>query len=374
MRNRRSKRGARWLLQGLLVCPHCGYALYGLGSRYTLADGRVVENAHYRCIGRNGPRFGGTPICDNPQVPVRDLDAAVWQDVCELLRNPAKVRDEYKRRQQRSKGAEPSFQGKHLQKQIQNLRKAITRLIDAYQEGVLEKSEFAPRLQNAKERLQRLEQEAVKDAERQLQEQELRLALGGLEDFARQIEEGLDQADWQKRREIIRALVKRIEVGKKEVRIVYRVSPPPFVQSPSGGTFEHCGRLLKTTLVDVPRPGRVVMSMPAHAVRMRQPAHKPRQLSVFLRPQDQVPVIGHQTVGQQPRGLFGHGFQKHPLKGLVIPILLEQRQACDRPVQNVVHQTSRRLACSAWHGWSLSSGLASRQEKRAASRMARELS
>ena len=31
-RQRQSARGARWLLQGLLVCRHCGYALYGLGT------------------------------------------------------------------------------------------------------------------------------------------------------------------------------------------------------------------------------------------------------------------------------------------------------------------------------------------------------
>ena len=227
MRNRQSRRGARWLLQGLLVCQECGYALYGLASHCRLASGRTAEYAHYRCMGRHGSRFGGQPVCSNRQVPVADLDHAVWTDVCDLLRNPAKVRAEYERRRQDGSEDGRSLAADQVAKQIHKVKQAITRLIDAYQEGVLDKQEFAPRLQAAKERLARLQEEARKENEHQNQQHELRLALGGLEEFAQQVTEGLEQADWHQRREIIRALVKRIEVGPEEVRIVYRVSPPP---------------------------------------------------------------------------------------------------------------------------------------------------
>jgi site-specific DNA recombinase len=247
MRHRCSCAGARWLLQGLLVCPKCGYALYGLRNRRRRTDGSMVEHTYYRCSGRNGRRFGGQPVCDNRQLPVRDLDEAVWRDVCDLLRNPAKVRGEYERRQNDGPTRSTSLQAEQLHKQILNLKRAITRLIDAYQEGLLEKSEFAPRLQTAHERLQRLEKQVQEEAEEQVQQEELRLALRALEQFAHQVQEGLDQADWHQRREIIRALVKRIEVGHQEVRIVYRVSPPPFAKGPKGARIEHCWRLLGST-------------------------------------------------------------------------------------------------------------------------------
>ncbi len=58
-RNRRSARGARWLLQGLLQCQHCGYALYGMGTKHRLATGRMVVHSYYRCTGTNASRFGG---------------------------------------------------------------------------------------------------------------------------------------------------------------------------------------------------------------------------------------------------------------------------------------------------------------------------
>ncbi len=87
-----------------------------------------------------------------------------------------------------------------------------------------------------RERLARLEAEAKDVAERRDQDCALRLALQGLEDFAERVQAGLTGASWQERREIIRALLKQVEVGRDEIRVVYRVSPPPFVSAPSGGT------------------------------------------------------------------------------------------------------------------------------------------
>jgi site-specific DNA recombinase len=98
MRNRQRRRGARWLLQGLIVCRHCGYALYGTGVLQRRPDGTSSERGYYRCLGRNGHRWGGQALCDNRPVSVSLLDKAVWQDVCDLLRNPGKVHAEYQRR------------------------------------------------------------------------------------------------------------------------------------------------------------------------------------------------------------------------------------------------------------------------------------
>src|SRR5262249_31317891 len=93
-----------------------------------------------------------------------------------------------------------------------------------------------------KERLTKLETEAQAQAEEEAQEQELRLVIGQVQEFADRVQSELAQADWSTRREIIRALVKRVEVDKEEVRVVYRVRPSPFVESPDGGILPDCGR------------------------------------------------------------------------------------------------------------------------------------
>jgi site-specific DNA recombinase len=70
----------------------------------------------------------------------------------------------------------------------------------------------------------------------------LRLVIGQLQDFAQRVKEGMDTADWSTRRDIIRALVKRIEVGAEEVQVIYRVDLSPFADGPEGGRLPDCGR------------------------------------------------------------------------------------------------------------------------------------
>src|SRR4051812_16284809 len=116
----------------------------------------------------------------------------------------------------------------------------ISRLIDAYGDGLLEKSEFEPRISAARTRLAKLEGEQRQRIGEAAQEAELRLVVGQLEAFAGRVSEGLQGPDWDTRREIIRALVKRVEIDEREVRIVYRVSPSPSEGSPQQGRSQHC--------------------------------------------------------------------------------------------------------------------------------------
>src|SRR5262249_17935361 len=50
-RSRLSARGARHLLQGLMVCKRCGYALCGKATSRASARGRPRTYAYYRCVG-----------------------------------------------------------------------------------------------------------------------------------------------------------------------------------------------------------------------------------------------------------------------------------------------------------------------------------
>jgi site-specific DNA recombinase len=239
-RQRRRDRpgGARYLLQGLVVCKRCGYGCYGKPVSRASAKGKVPY-AYYRCTGSDAYRFGGQRLCWNKQVRTDVLDAAVWEDVCHLLSEPERVRAEYERRLQ-GEEAGPSREVEQINKLISNVKKLISRLIDAYGDGLLDKSEFEPRISTARERLGKLEVECRQRIGEATQEAELRLVIGQLEEFARRVSQELQGPDWDTRREIVRALVKQVEVDEKEVRIVYRVSPSPFKGGPQQGHSQHC--------------------------------------------------------------------------------------------------------------------------------------
>jgi site-specific DNA recombinase len=241
-RQRQGKRGARYLLQGLLVCQGCGYAYYGKQVSRRAAKGKHRRYGYYRCTGTDAYRFGGQRVCPNKQVRTDLLEEAVWEDVCALLKDPGRIQAEYERRLHPKDSEKESKGGGQLGVLIQKVKRGIARLIDAYGEGLVDKEEFEPRVQAFRERLTRLEAEAQQQQELAAQERELRLVMGRLQEFAAQVKAGLEEADWSTQREIIRALVKRVEIGAEEVRVVYRVNFSPFAESPKGGILPDCGR------------------------------------------------------------------------------------------------------------------------------------
>ncbi len=95
----------------------------------------------------------------------------------------------------------------------------------------------------SKERLSKLQTEEKTLSAEQSEQAQLRVVIDRLEEFRKQIAEGLDGLDWHARREVIRLLVKRVEIDRNEVRVIYKVSPPPFVSSPaSGACLQDCWR------------------------------------------------------------------------------------------------------------------------------------
>jgi len=241
-RAREGRRGARYLLQGLIVCARCGYAYYGKPVSASSAKGKPRHYAYYRCVGTDAYRFGGQRMCDNKQVRTDLLEAAVWAEVCTLLAHPQRVVDEYQRRLQN-----PGASGEHdqlgaVQGQITKLRQGMGRLIDSYAEGVLAKAEFDPRITRWKERLSLLESQAEELADAAALQSDLRLIVGRLEDFAAQVQGNLAEVDWATQRAMLRALVKRVEVDQGQVNVVFRIAPLPEDPGSQTAVLHYCGR------------------------------------------------------------------------------------------------------------------------------------
>jgi site-specific DNA recombinase len=232
-RARIPEKGSRYLLQGLLVCARCGYAYCGRTN-----DAR---NAYYRCAGAmNLPRHGFERLCWNKELRMDQADAAVWQEACLLLEHPERLEQEY--RQRLHPKPQPN-EHEGLDAQLSKLRRGIARLIDSYADGLIDKQEFEPRVTRMRERMHHLEAQVQRLKEESEVQEEVRLILGHLETFAAKVHDGLQQADFQTRREIIRALVKRVEVDTQQIRVVFRVSPtslPPSSDDASH-TWQHCG-------------------------------------------------------------------------------------------------------------------------------------
>ena len=187
---RHSRRGVRYLLQGVIQCQHCGDAFYGTPISRASAKGTGRDYAYYRCLGTDAYRFGGERVCQNTQVRTDVLDLAVWRQVCEVLAHPERLTAEYQRRLQADT---PARHQAHttLTAQLDRLRQGVARLIDSYTEGLIDKQECEPRMQRLRQRIAHVEEQCQQLAEEAALQQELRLIIGRLEEFATRVSDGL---------------------------------------------------------------------------------------------------------------------------------------------------------------------------------------
>jgi site-specific DNA recombinase len=121
----------------------------------------------------------------------------------------------------------------------------LARLIDSYADALIEKHAFEPRITRLRQRIAHVEAQRQQLAEEDALHTDLRLIIGRLEDFAAQVRAGLAEADWSRKREMIRALVKRVEVAYDQVKVVCRIEPRPGDPSPEKNyrckTHSTCG-------------------------------------------------------------------------------------------------------------------------------------
>ena len=228
-RKREQLRGPGWLLQGLVVCRRCGYAYYGKSTPGLSARHRPGAFGYgaYRCIGSDGHRFDGAAVCDNRPVRSDRLERAVWAEIEAILNAPERVACEYRRRLgELAAGGRVDIDLGEVERRIGVLRRGIGRLIDGYAEGIIERAEFEPRVADLRARVAQLEEQRTMLAAAVAAERDIRMVIGRLEDFSAEVRDRLDRLDWAARREIIRLMVRRVEIDDGQIEIVFRIPPP----------------------------------------------------------------------------------------------------------------------------------------------------
>jgi site-specific DNA recombinase len=229
-----------YLLQGLLSCSECRYAYYGKTLRQRGAGGRLKDFVHYGCSGTDGYRFGGERICDHRQIQGDFIEAALWGQVCDLLKNPQRLEQE-QQKQKVTVESNPE-NPETLKVQLGKPQRGIERLIDSYSEGVIEKEQFVTRLSRTKGRIEELESRIRASTESSVDGQELRILVDYFQKLAPHLRSDLENADWNRRREVIRSLVDRIEIRRATVAVVFRIPEGIAVSAkdPLAVTFSHC--------------------------------------------------------------------------------------------------------------------------------------
>jgi site-specific DNA recombinase len=216
------------VVQGLVSCAKCGYGLYRTSTR---SSARTIY--YYRCLGSDGWRRLGGPVCDCRPVRQDLLDEVVWKEIARLLEEPSLIQEELDRRLEAARKADPTQRREEaLRRDLARCRKSIERLLTAYQESLLSLEELRNRMPDLRGREQAClaELQAIED---QSKEREICLRLAeSVTDFLGRLRSSAQTLDVGERQRVLRLLVKEILVGDDKILIRHSI---PLPSNPPGG-------------------------------------------------------------------------------------------------------------------------------------------
>jgi site-specific DNA recombinase len=218
---RRNNTAHAYLLRALVSCGVCGLSC---GGRRLPAG-----HSHYCCRGKLAAVHScrDTP-CPSRHIPAGQLDALVWDDLCQVLTHPEAIR----RALERAHGGHWLPQELRARREVfrhgqAGVQRQVERLTEAYLAGVVGLEEYRRRRRELEQREQALATQSRQlEAQVDRQAEIARLGLS-MEEFRSRVGQGLGQASWEQKRQLVEWLVARVVVTDSEVEIRYVIPTSP---------------------------------------------------------------------------------------------------------------------------------------------------
>jgi site-specific DNA recombinase len=219
------------VVQGLVSCAKCGYALSRTSTQTTA---RKIH--YYKCIGSDSWRKLGGPVCDNGRFIRQEfLDQIVWTEVIRLLEEPALIHQELDRRLAAARTSDPTAKREQsLQRELTHVGKGIERLLTAYQEGLLSLEQLRERMPALRHRQQTLSAELQAIADRTNDRATFLRLAETLTAFLARLRSAAETLSVIERQKIVRLLVKDVLVGEDTITIRHSI-PIPSSPPQNGG-------------------------------------------------------------------------------------------------------------------------------------------
>lgn len=212
---RRNNTEHDYLLRGLVSCAQCQLACLGRTRR--------PGYSYYVCRGKTDSlRAAKGDRCQARYAPAQALDELVWQDLVELLSQPELIIQALHRAQT------GEWLPQQLQARRQSLNQALAqlarqeqRLLEAYLAEVIELAELERKRQDIAQKQQALDRQ-LRQLETQLLKQlELSAITPSIEAFCQRVQQGLAQATFAQKRDLVELLIDRVIVDDTQVEIRY---------------------------------------------------------------------------------------------------------------------------------------------------------
>jgi len=230
----RRLREEHWLLRGLARCGVCGRATACQGMRATNGT------AHYYYACQRNDVLKDDDRCSQRRIRAEALDTFVWTEVRRHFEDPVTLTRAYTQASVDGGRLDEdalSTRLRHLERRQRELRKEETRLLDAYQAGLVDLTQFARRRSILQEKHQGLEKEQHALTTQQAVDGFQRTIDDGLEAFSRHVRAQVQELTFHERQALVRLVIDKVTVRDHHVAIHFKipidVSPPhPSVSLP----------------------------------------------------------------------------------------------------------------------------------------------
>jgi site-specific DNA recombinase len=255
-----------YLLRGLVSCGVCRLSCSGVTR--TATDTRY---RYYRCRGKLARVSSGRASCCPARfIPATQLDELVWADLCAVLRQPWLVAQALERAH---RGAWVPEELRRRQATLRGVRASVARqrqrLLEAYLAEVIDLACFQRQdrgLAGQEADLLAREREVAAQGERLVEVSAIAQSMTAV---LEQLRVGLDQAGFERRRQLVELLIDRVVVTDGQVEIRYVI---PTTDNSTKTQFCHLRTdYFQVEPADVGSPGQVQIEFVARGAGPPQP-------------------------------------------------------------------------------------------------------
>jgi site-specific DNA recombinase len=163
-------------------------------------------------------------VCNSRPIRQDYLDAVVWGQVIKLLQDPEIVRSEVRRRIKEIHNASPIKKRKEtLEKEIIRVNKSIEKLLDAYQEDLLQLDELRRRMPALRKREAALKSELNSIESAASDQHAIFRVADNIDNFLFQLRKTADTMEVLERQRVLRLVVKEVLIDDETINIKHSV-------------------------------------------------------------------------------------------------------------------------------------------------------
>lgn len=201
----------QYLLQGLVFCGDCGCRYAGVPYNETL---------FYRCSNRQR-RFPLPADCERGTVKGEKLESAVWDSVCEAIKNPKLLMAQVERLEKKRAGRKDVLEEKirKIESRISKTRNQENRMLDAYSAGAVTLEQLRGQMDSIRRNKQQLEEEKKGLLEERNEYGSRVTKERGVKEFCELVEERLENFEFEEKRKFLKLLVDKVWFERDCVRI-----------------------------------------------------------------------------------------------------------------------------------------------------------